>query len=317
MRFALRMKPLFQSTPPVAGGRMGRDHLAWAKNPSFNPRPPLLGGECADGICKGTGTVVSIHAPRCWGANACSTSLAAWPKCFNPRPPLLGGECLQCAITPSRWLRFQSTPPVAGGRMLDRLCANLITAVSIHAPRCWGANDLLPGHMYPARFVSIHAPRCWGANDALIDALAVATAVSIHAPRCWGANECRYVMQFFARLFQSTPPVAGGRMCRCVISFATAGSFNPRPPLLGGEWVNSMRRAVPSWKFQSTPPVAGGRMPSHQDSAGAGRVSIHAPRCWGANDHEPEQSRSQHPFQSTPPVAGGRMPRGACWRPAD
>ncbi len=85
--------------------------------------------------------LVSIHAPRCWGANA----------------------------LPSRQANesgmFQSTPPVAGGRMFCRHPAQQgVCPVSIHAPRCWGANGSGAIRLNAHHVVSIHAPRCWGAN---------------------------------------------------------------------------------------------------------------------------------------------------------
>ena len=132
---------LFQSTPPVAGGRcpvVGVD--GWARI-MFQSTPPVAGGRCTNWSGVNIGDyVVSIHAPRCRGAmplQRCRSLRIGWR--FNPRPPLPGGDahrqrCDQhgqpvsihaprCrGAMPGAWgtgggtCTFQSTPPVAGGR---------------------------------------------------------------------------------------------------------------------------------------------------------------------------------------------------------
>ncbi len=93
---AQRPAVLFQSTPAIAGGRIASFDLACANARCFNPRPPLLAGE--SDLCNvvSSGFVVSIHARHCWRAN-------------------LGEQWRNCTGNP-----FQSTPAIAGGRILQK-----------------------------------------------------------------------------------------------------------------------------------------------------------------------------------------------------
>ena len=132
--------------------------------------------------------------------------------------------------------------------------------------------------------------------------------------------------------FQSTPAIAGGRICAGPAGDHAAGRFNPRPPLLAGE-SRGLTSCRPRWPcfnprppllageshwqrragwvtdgFQSTPAIAGGRIPS----ICCGRacwtsVSIHARHCWRANPNSCQRSTSRAVFQSTPAIAGGRI----------
>ena len=86
------------------------------------------------------------------------------------------------------------------------------------------------------------------------------------------------------REFQSTPPVVEGRRTVRWLSTLTCTSFNPRPPLSRGE----------------------GRPCVHGDTDQLEPVSIHAPRCRGAKDKEPNMTDTTLKFQSTPPVVEGR-----------
>ena len=83
----------------------------------FNPRPPLLAGECVGAPKPGAGKDVSIHARHCWRANAASAAPAALP----PEVSIHARHCWRAneaasSVTGGR-LRFQSTPAIAGGRM--------------------------------------------------------------------------------------------------------------------------------------------------------------------------------------------------------
>ena len=88
---------VFQSTPAIAGGRMGLQALGDVE------------------------VVVSIHARHCWRANEENFSLcgSGTPR-FNPRPPLLAGECPDDYNPEGVIEPFQSTPAIAGGRMMVR-----------------------------------------------------------------------------------------------------------------------------------------------------------------------------------------------------
>ncbi len=108
---------LFQSTPPVAGGRCAKTDAVCVREIQFQSTPPVAGGRCFDwGCAPGTGRQVSIHAPRCRGAmqsvaskteGIYAVSIHA-PRCRGAMPPMQNPPC-------------------------HPLC------VSIHAPRCRGA----------------------------------------------------------------------------------------------------------------------------------------------------------------------------------
>ncbi len=227
---------LFQSTPPVAGGRCFRLSPWHVGHICFNPRPPLPGGDAVSGM-----------------------ALSQSADCFNPRPPLPGGDARRM-LKQRHWI-----------------------TVSIHAPRCRGAMLARIGVIVLGFLVSIHAPRCRGAMRENTFAALSPQVVSIHAPRCRGAMLDYWVSSKFIGRFQSTPPVAGGRCGREISLVVLFMSFNPRPPLPGGD-----ARALPKCLRRLC-------------------VSIHAPRCRGAMPGKRDfLGRPVYEFQSTPPVAGGR-----------
>ena len=86
-------------------------------------------------------------------------------------------------------------------------------------------------------------------------------------------------------MFKSTPAIAGGRMREGYRFAPNDNRFNPRPPLLAGEWM--MQRAL----------------------ARSDAVSIHARHCWRANAPSTKAMTPCKTFQSTPAIAGGRMHR--------
>ncbi len=135
--------PLFQSTPPVAGGRCnrmpvpdrhdyrsfnprpplpggdaGRDQAAGGTSMRFNPRPPLPGGDARLALPTTCRHKVSIHAPRCRGAMRRQDQAFALHRMFQSTPPVAGGRCLAKYQAAHDAHLFQSTPPVAGGRCL-------------------------------------------------------------------------------------------------------------------------------------------------------------------------------------------------------
>jgi len=223
----------FQSTPAIAGGRIGL-LLCWTdREQCFNPRPPLLAGESRQ-----------IHF----------FPLTSWR--FNPRPPLLAGESLSAEAGVHQRC-FNPRPPLLAGEFgaTDQLAA--LQLVSIHARHCWRANasrsaasgfskkfqstPAIAGGRIAAdteldtnRKVSIHARHCWRANALVVDTNGDGN-VSIHARHCWRANETAQLRAALKNQFQSTPAIAGGRM--------------PTPASPGAA----------AW-FQSTPAIAGGRM---------------------------------------------------------
>ena len=203
--------------------------------------------------------------------------------------------------------RFNPRPPLLAGEWAWRNKSDVPMAVSIHARHCWRAN-----------------------GDALAN-IDDWSAVSIHARHCWRANGFLSIEPMLGPVFQSTPAIAGGRMPRTPPSPPRAAAcFNPRPPLLAGEWVTSHLTHFYT-SFQSTPAIAGGRMvmSAHLASqvggfnprppllagewAGADLagfvhlVSIHARHCWRANAEIAAHNAAVDAFQSTPAIAGGRM----------
>ena len=251
----------FQSTPAIAGGRITLETLAAVTGCCFNPRPPLLAGESDASFNGDTISVVSIHARHCWRAN----------------PGLIAAAELEAS--------FQSTPAIAGGRILGKPGPRLLDeGVSIHARHCWRAN--LPLAVHPAAVVVFQSTPAIAGGRIVDDGRAEAMkgmfqstpaiaggrirephepagmfrAVSIHARHCWRAN--RFGGPVFSQvwLFQSTPAIAGGRILR--------------------RWASRGGRA----KFQSTPAIAGGRIAGIiQPRSHCSGVSIHARHCWRAN----------------------------------
>ena len=231
----------------------------------FNPRPPLPGGDAGVTYQYSDGTThVSIHAPRCREAMHLtnqrprrsrkfqSTPPVAGRRChelspyptshigFNPRPPLPGGDAMT-VDDHIHVIMFQSTPPVAGRR-----CTRVMTKskagkkVSIHAPRCREAMpNYSPTIVRDMPFQS--TPPVAGRRCLTIEHIPCPPVnVSIHAPRCREAMLERFhefILCLF--LFQSTPPVAGRRCLRLTgCSKIGVKSFNPRPPLPGGDATN-------------------------------------------------------------------------------
>jgi len=201
----------------------------------FNPRPPLPGGASRCGSCFRSRKRVSILAPRCRGARLECPQFKLAIREFQSSPPVAGGRVQSSRVDAQATMRFNPRPPLPGGASQIAISGSLHQQVSILAPRCRGAR---PGdHLYTFR----------------------SEYVSILAPRCRGARLQPAQRSFLARLFQSSPPVAGGRVS------IPASLLEPIRP------------------FQSSPPVAGGRVHrgGSRHQAGDG-VSILAPRCRGA-----------------------------------
>ena len=277
----------------------------------FNPRPPLLAGECSSGLLLERGDDVSIHARHCWRANVVPATRS--PHCavfqstpaiaggrmdrvcrpprpcqsFNPRPPLLAGEW---PTTPAdrATMVFQSTPAIAGGRM--RLCRACRGPCGSFNPR----PPLLAGEWRQGvagrgrREVSIHARHCWRANEAL--ARLVSCSQKFQSTPAIAGGRMRILRPALpaGRQFQSTPAIAGGRMPEKSDAGACVTGFNPRPPLLAGEC--GERRL----------------------ELRGGDVSIHARHCWRANESQRCRARPRWTgFNPRPPLLAGECSRRA------
>ena len=180
---------MFQSTPAIAGGRLqatGRDRSdiarvsiharhCWRATPGWDES--LLKLE-----------LVSIHARHCWRATRQRRRGNPQHGRFNPRPPLLAGDSWCTPASTAGPTLFQSTPAIAGGRLvmtLEEIYARC--TVSIHARHCWRAT-------HQAALAPQHHP------------------VSIHARHCWRATHKRHNRPARRWMFQSTPAIAGGRL---------------------------------------------------------------------------------------------------------
>ena len=83
-------------------------------------------------------------------------------------------------------------------------------------------------------------------------------------------------------MFQSTLPVSGERCSAHPLFSSEAGGFNPRSPFLGSD-AASMRRTRYSSRVSIHAPRFWGAMPARRPGyPGLAHVSIHAPRFWGA-----------------------------------
>ena len=230
----------------------------------FQSAPPVAGGRCADpGHCQRANEFVSIRAPRCRRAMPlCVASRCITPKRFNPRPPLPEGDaCEACkggalqvvSIRAPRCRRamqrlhsehcvnywFQSAPPVAGGRCIQKTRRRLpVRRFNPRPPLPEGdafvvaffqvaTNGFNPRPPLPEgdalrhqlrlairHAVSIRAPRCRRAMHRHDSITSRDFTVSIRAPRCRRAMLDQPAIIVARSRFQSAPPVAGGR---CVL----------------------------------------------------------------------------------------------------
>ena len=111
------LEALFQSTPAIAGGRIGARATRASNRGCFNPRPPLLAGESGSNPYRGMSLLVSIHARHCWRANrwcfdgCCNTNQVS----IHARHCWRANLCQRPGLGPG-W-PFQSTPAIAGGRI--------------------------------------------------------------------------------------------------------------------------------------------------------------------------------------------------------
>ena len=216
----------------------------------FQSTPPVAGGRCPTASAAHQRRHVSIHAPRCRGAMRAGEPHGWYSiQCFNPRPPLPGGDAFLPVPRMARLASFNPRPPLPGGDAYSSYFFPPFAAVSIHAPRCRGAMHGRSGFQGDGRqssfnprpplpggdaidaavikiegLVSIHAPRCRGAMPRKTTRKLWGEDVSIHAPRCRGAMPRRSPRRLTKIPgFQSTPPVAGGR-CLC----STAPRYHQR-----------------------------------------------------------------------------------------
>jgi len=200
--------------------------------------------------------VVSIHAPRCREAMRRRDKVRELELRFQSTPPVAGRRCPRHRVILGGRRAFQSTPPVAGRRCrVAGVRTRPASRVSIHAPRCREAMPRTNGGSGSCKPVSIHAPRCREAMPRRPQGARGARPVSIHAPRCreamqvvGGVNDREWRVSIHAPRCREAMRRGTGRAFR-------GSRFNPRPPLPGGDAMQT--RTINAY----------------------GLVSIHAPRC--------------------------------------
>ena len=204
---------------------------------------------------------------------------------FQSTPAIAGGRILNADHRASLASLFQSTPAIAGGRISQGASPN-------PRPSCFNPRPpLLAGESRSCR------GRCTGSGQ-------FQSTPAIAGGRIHGMPQFRDP----GGCFNPRPPLLAGESLRAGGARIRAGSFNPRPPLLAGESVQARDPGCVLFVFQSTPAIAGGRIgPAYQVAVGY-VVSIHARHCWRANRSIPAQAVGLKKFQSTPAIAGGRIP---------
>ena len=207
-------------------------------------------------------SAVSIHARHCWRATPTfGAPLVLVNSKFQSTPAIAGGRLIQKNSLGWPARRFNPRPPLlAGDSMIPRIIK--VSQIEFQSTPAIAGGRL--GH-----HVGVGAQRC---------------GVSIHARHCWRATRCANSLQTTPAKFQSTPAIAGGRLCQRLPHCRQCQSFNPRPPLLAGDSTLCTEHPPGQGLFQSTPAIAGGRLQHH-----------------GLHQH------SHRWFQSTPAIAGGRL----------
>jgi len=315
-RVALPWASSFQSAPAIAGGRSARsDSICWL-TACFNPRPPLLAG---DPLLSETlnETLLFQSAPAiAGGRSAARPSVIRCTAGFQSAPAIAGGRSGKDCVPPSSSVRFNPRPPLLAGDPSA-------TWPAAPPPRCFNPRPpLLAGDPSPASLpawvtrVSIRARHCWRAIPPQSSVKWDQSQQFQSAPAIAGgrSNSLREAMSELG-LFQSAPAIAGGRSTAPTAPTWSACSFNPRPPLLAGDPVQSGARAAIAgvsirarhcWRaIRATTRARGDRR----------SVSIRARHCWRAIRIGNDLSSERHQFQSAPAIAGGRSEfAGRGWR---
>ena len=215
-----------------------------------------------------------------------------WLLRFQSTPPVAGGRCCRPSRIRSAQGRFNPRPPLPGGDAARRIP---------------DIDEIAPFQSTPP----VAGGRCLDRRLGLSSA-----KVSIHAPRCRGAMQTFAALKELGELFQSTPPVAGGRCDPRSHGGSPLSCFNPRPPLPGGDAGTALLSEQDFSCFNPRPPLPGG-------DARAGPVlvpacpcvSIHAPRCRGAMRYSLRGVPPHHRcFNPRPPLPGGDASDNRPWR---
>ena len=230
---------------------------------------------------------------------------------FQSTPAIAGGRILPTVHVVGIAIEFQSTPAIAGGRIRvsPRRCAAGCLFQS--TPAIAGGRIKASSGINPVKVVSIHARHCWRANPSVRCIQGHEHTVSIHARHCWRANPPGSMRpRWLCNRFNPRPPLLAGESAQTFYPTTARQSFNPRPPLLAGESRHCLRGVLRSSGFNPRPPLLAGESAFPQEQESASDVSIHARHCWRANPPILRWDCCRAWFQSTPAIAGGRIRPG-------
>jgi len=178
----------------------------------FQSTPPVAGGRCAYGTGAHPDGTVSIHAPRCRGTMPERKPVDVVTVAVSIHAPRCRGTMRSFKARSTSTRQFQSTPPVAGGRCLVRNDPLRVVMDGFNPrPPLPGDDAICEARLWFSLAVSIHAPRCRGTMQPSSPARSPASPFQSTPPVAGG--RCSRPRSGLGRTygFQSTPPVAGGR----------------------------------------------------------------------------------------------------------
>ena len=175
--------------PRCRGAQLTSIRFRSSSRTCFNPRPPLPGGAAVHRIQHHDHVVVSILAPRCRGAQLISNEEVAAIYRFQSSPPVAGGRSDTSVAYFSGQDEFQSSPPVAGGRSLRLELTYRVSEMFQSSPPVAGGRsaEINQPSSGLLRFQS-SPPVAGGRSDENAQNRLEHGAVSILAPRCRGAQ---------------------------------------------------------------------------------------------------------------------------------
>ena len=258
----------FQSTPPVWGATSSSPLMSFMV--LFQSTPPVWGATAAVAAVGHLPEAISIHAPRVggdsklsmvpncspifqstppvWGATCPDAAEVRRPRHFNPRPPCGGRRTW--ALRPQMPCYFNPRPP-CGGRPEHGTSPELLTIISIHAPRVGG--DPVTAFFRVWSWLFQSTPPVWGATPGYPEQRRSHLYFNPRPP-CGGRHNKDLTEGFLYRISIHAPRVGGDR------------STSPPP------WARS--------NFNPRPPCGGRRAPGHSLDVPV-QISIHAPRVGG------------------------------------
>ena len=226
---------------------------------------------------------VSIHARHCWRANPHCAANCAAPSWFQSTPAIAGGRILEVKRRKRTSAQFQSTPAIAGGRI--RLgeanpqsdpCFNPrppLLAGESFCTSAWGSG----AKRFNPRPPLLAGESCQHVNDVLT------ANVSIHARHCWRANRhsqgggaCTQVVSIHARhCWRANRLASAYGVGLRLVSIHARHCWRANPDKHSSVSV--------SRSFNPRPPLLAGESRSKPLHSTPRKVSIHARHCWRAN----------------------------------